>query len=892
MSTNEKRGDQQPPATRTEPPGNESTTETIELGFQLETLLAELSQRFLSTEDHGFDEAIRYGLRRAAAIGRADRSFHIGMPQNESDPVSFLEWCGPVVSSRSEFPSAQDRERFPAFATRLLKGEMVCVPVVAEMPDTFQHERDAMLAAGIRSYLLLPALAGDRLVGILGLHCVENERHWSEREIALLRLLADLFTGAVRRKRDDAALRRSEARFKALAENSRDSICEIGTDGEILYASPAYAELLGHTRAELEGRNFFDPVREEDREQLRRGIDDASCGNFRDTIAYRTQHRDGSWLDLETSAQGFSSAAGEARLVAVTRNVSERERNRRIVERQFEMEKRVAALSRAFVDIDPSAIGEAIRTRLADAAAIAGAEYSWMYSVGPESDSDRRLYEWVDASSEGERPAPPPARLSGLNWALPRLLAGEELNVARLGDLPPEAEVERAALQERGIRSLLGIPLLSQRRLIGFMGFETTTREQHWSKATVTLLRLVGEIFVSALRREQVAVELERSRGQLLQSQKMEAVGRLAGGIAHDFNNHLAVMLGNARYVLAEMEGRPELREALGDLQRSAEHCAQLTRSLLAFSRRSPVRVQVIEVADVMAGVAELVKPLLPSSIQFEVHPGEPDNFVEADPTQLRQVLVNLLVNARDAMPEGGKVVARARRRCIDSADASRLGLPRSGEYIELAVRDTGAGMCSETKSRIFEPFFTTKEMGKGTGLGLATAYGIVQQSLGGIEVESHPGAGTVFRVLLPRTADGPDEDPPSPDADPLPGSETLLIVEDEPALRRLVARSLRSAGYRVLEATDGIEGLEVAEHEYGQLDLLITDLVMPRMGGTELAAKLQATLPELRVLFLSGHAEPTAPPASAVARAARFLQKPFATDALLAEVRLLLEGT
>jgi signal transduction histidine kinase/CheY-like chemotaxis protein len=508
--------------------------------------------------------------------------------------------------------------------------------------------------------------------------------------------------------------------------------------------------------------------------------------------------------------------------------------------------------------------------------------------MDPRGLASHRRYDW---SRQGS-PSPPlelPASADPFSFAISELTQGRELNLPRVEDLPETAAAEREDLLRRGVRSALVLPLLSARKIVGLMGFEVMSHERSWSREEVTLLRLVGEVFVSALRREQAELELERSQQQLLQSQKMEAVGTLAGGIAHDFNNHLAVMLGNARFVSDQIDAGEEVRDALRDLQRSAEHCAQLTRSLLAFSRRTPVTIQVIAVRDVLSAVADLVRPLLPSSIRFEVAAVDPADAVRADATQLRQVLINLVVNARDAMPEGGRLRLSSRRRGVSLQEALENGLPKAGTCVEISVSDDGCGMPEDVRSRVFEPFFTTKGLGQGTGLGLATAYGIIQQCGGRISLETEVGRGTTFRVLLPLSPGATPSLEPVPELDPGPGSETLLLVENEPAVRRVVARILRRRGYRVLEAADGQDALELRETLQDGIDLLVTDLVMPRMGGAELAQKLRAAEPDLRVLFLSAHAERRDASPDLEIPGARFLPKPFEEEALLRELRFLL---
>jgi CheY-like chemotaxis protein len=348
-------------------------------------------------------------------------------------------------------------------------------------------------------------------------------------------------------------------------------------------------------------------------------------------------------------------------------------------------------------------------------------------------------------------------------------------------------------------------------------------------------------------------------------------------------------MLGNARYLLAEVAGSPEAVDAVTDLKRAAEHCAQLTRSLLAFSRRSSVSIRSLDVGRAIAEVEELLRPLMPSRVQFEVDVAHGVDRVGADPTQLQQVVVNLAVNARDAMPEGGRLVITARNQMLDAARAAQLSAPTPGAYVEIAVADTGVGIDPAVRSRIFEPFFTTKAQGKGTGLGLATVYGIVQQSGGAIAVESEPGRGATFRVWLPcsgtpllaeERADGRSIES---------GRARVLLVEDEEAVRRWIARTLRERGYTVVEARDGFEALAAAESGHLSFDLLATDVDMPRISGTELARRLTGRRAELPVLFFSGSSQEQLEGPGSCVPDSRFLQKPFSAEALFAALQALL---
>jgi two-component system cell cycle sensor histidine kinase/response regulator CckA len=322
-----------------------------------------------------------------------------------------------------------------------------------------------------------------------------------------------------------------------------------------------------------------------------------------------------------------------------------------------------------------------------------------------------------------------------------------------------------------------------------------------------------------------------------------------------------------------------EVARALGDLHRAAQHCAQLTRGLLAFSRRTPASPRALDVSAVIDEVQELLRPLVPSSIDFQLVDRHAGARIVADPVQLQQVVVNLVVNARDAMPDGGELRLVVSTHDVSPAEASTLGIA-AGRYVELAVSDTGVGIDPSVRSRIFEPFFTTKEPGKGTGLGLATCYGIVQECRGAIDVRSEPGRGTTFRVLLPESRSIAAESEATALGAVPRGRGAVLVVEDEAGVRRALARALREGGYEVLEAGDGEEALELASAR--RFDALVTDVDMPRLGGIDLARRLASERAPLPVLFVSGTAVESLQSTRGPVARFQFLGKPFSDAALL----------
>jgi PAS domain S-box-containing protein len=395
---------------------------------------------------------------------------------------------------------------------------------------------------------------------------------------------------------------------------------------------------------------------------------------------------------------------------------------------------------------------------------------------------------------------------------------------------------------------------------------------------------------VSELRRSQQA--LQRMEEQFRQSQRLEAVGRLAGGVAHDFNNILTAISGHSSLLAESLAPDDPRREDVEGIRTAAQRAAALTRQLLAFSRKQVLQMRVLDVNEVVRALDTMLRRVIGEDIRLDLVLASDLAPVRADPGQLEQVIMNLAVNARDAMPGGGRLTIETANVALEEPDAAAPSALPSGPHVMVSVADTGVGMDAETQSHIFEPFFTTKEVGKGTGLGLSTVYGIVKQSGGSIWASSEPGRGATFRIYLPPVHE-PVESPDvaaAPVSRPSGGHETLLLAEDDPGVRQIVSDALAQQGYSVLRAPDGQTALEIARAHPGVIHLLLTDLVMPGMTGRGLAEALRAERPGVRVLFMSGYTDDAVVRQAVLDTGLPFLQKPFTPGALAAKVRAVLD--
>jgi len=464
----------------------------------------------------------------------------------------------------------------------------------------------------------------------------------------------------------------------------------------------------------------------------------------------------------------------------------------------------------------------------------------------------------------------------------------------------PDLDPEHAASTRRmGYRGLLTVPAKIGDRVVGVLSF-LTTREEGFSAEDMAIATAFASHAAIALENSRLLLESRRAydelaetQGQLEQAQKMDAVGRLAGGVAHDFNNLLTVILGRTDILLHPLKPEDPMRRGIELIQRTAGRAAELTRQLLAFSRKQVLEPIVLDLSAVTTDMKDMLGRLIGEDIALLTAPMPGLGRVKADRGQIEQVIMNLAVNARDAMPQGGRLVLETANVDLDDEYVRRHVGARPGPHVMLAVSDTGTGVPREIHAQIFEPFFTTKEQGKGTGLGLATVYGIVKQSGGYIELDSELGQGTTFRIYLPRLdAEVAPVDQSARPVVPAGGTETILLVEDEEGVRELARDILRASGYTVLEARNGAEALLLCERHQGPLDMLLTDVVMPRMSGRELAERLAPLRPDLSVLYMSGYTDDAVIRHGVLGAGTAFLQKPFTPAALVLRVRETLDLT
>jgi PAS domain S-box-containing protein len=652
-----------------------------------------------------------------------------------------------------------------------------------------------------------------------------------------------------RRRAAESALRESEANYRRLIESMNDGLAAQDEHGQFTFVNDRFCQILGRERSALVGHVVTEYMRVDARKTHDARMAERRLGAA-ESYEIAWLRSDGTEVTTIITPQILRDARGEyCGSFAVVTDISARRDTELALRRS---ERRLAMLM-------SNLPGMAYRCR-----------------NDPE---------WtMEFVSEG--------CLSLTGYPSSDLLNNRALSYADL--IHPDDregvwdEVQRGLAAKRPFRLTY--------RIIARGGEERWVWEQGQAAfdADGQLEALEGFI-TDITERKRAEEERERLAAQLRQSQKMEAVGQLAGGVAHDFNNILTAILGNVELALAELQRRfPEeapLLEELGQIERSANRASMLTRQLLAFSRRQVAQPQIVDLNRTLAEVENMLRRLLAENIVLDLQLSSDLRSVHIDPGQLGQVLLNLVVNARDAMPDGGRLTVATTNVVLESDTVGLHGGSQTGPHVLLTVSDTGCGMDAETVEHIFEPFFTTKPPGQGTGLGLATVYGIVQQAGGSIAVDSQPERGTAFRVYLPAVdAVAPATAAPAPmGAAASGGDETILVCEDDETVRGLTAQMLRDAGYQVLAAVDGPAALEMAAAFDGPIHLLLTDVIMPDMNGRELADVLREQRPGLRTLFVSGYTADVIAHHGVLDDGLELLEKPYRRQALLERVRRIL---
>lgn len=487
---------------------------------------------------------------------------------------------------------------------------------------------------------------------------------------------------------------------------------------------------------------------------------------------------------------------------------------------------------------------------------------------------------------------------------------GEALLVPKLDldQLRRQATPEIARLYEPiGIHSMLVVAMRARGKTIGLLSIfrfvaDSSSLDEHdqhlaqmladHAALAIANSRLYDNARRELAERERAEKSLSEAEEKLRQAQKMEAVGRLAGGVAHDFNNLLSVILSYSEMMMMEMRVGEPMRDDLKQIREAGQRAAALTRQLLAFSRQQVLEPRVLDVNEIIRTTEKLLQRILGEDVELNLVLDPALRACKVDPGQFEQVLMNLVVNARDAMLRGGNLTIETSNTVLDSDYAQSHPESRVGPHVVLAVSDTGIGMDKPTQARIFEPFFTTKPKDRGTGLGLSTVYGMVKQSGGSVWVYSEPGKGTTFKIYLPSVFEESERSlPPAASNAKMGGTETVLLVEDDPQVRMVARTVLRRAGYNVLEASNGGEALLTCEQHGADIQLLITDVVMPRMSGRELAERLKQIRPVMRVLFMSGYTEDAIVRHGLVQSGINYLQKPITPDSLLRKARGVLDA-
>ncbi|MEP6635662.1 MAG: ATP-binding protein, partial [Acidobacteriota bacterium] len=593
--------------------------------------------------------------------------------------------------------------------------------------------------------------------------------------------------------------------------------------------------------------------------------------------------KDGRYITVEVNSRLVLKDGVAVGIQGIARDITQRKKSENRLSAQYGV---TSALAQS------NTITEAAAKILETLGETLGWEYGILWMVDREAHVLRFCESWQGLGEEGrelESVSSDSVFAPGIGFPGRVWLEGELLWIADVGDVSDVSFPRANFASSVGLHGFCAFPIRLHAEIMGVLElFSRSTLTLEPDPELIAMMVTIGSQIGQFIERKRVEEALGESEEQLRQSQKLEAIGRLAGGVAHDFNNLLTVIGGYSSILLAKLPPESPHRASLAEIKKASDRAGGLTRQLLAFSRKQILQPKILDLNVIVSDLEKMVRRLIGEDIDLLTIANPVLGKVKADPGQIEQVLLNLIVNARDAMPEGGKLTIETRN-VVLSEDYSQRHATDAGPYVMLVVSDTGCGMDSVIQPRVFEPFFTTKGSGKGTGLGLSTVYGIVKQSGGNVLVYSEVGLGSTFKIYLPRVDGLKDEDAV---AEAVPqGTETVLLVEDEEQVRAILKQILHGLGYEVLVASTAVEALEISQDLKRDIKLMITDVVMPHMGGRELAERLLMIRPGLPVLFMSGYTDDAVVRHGLLDGKPNFIQKPFDSASLGRKVREVLDS-
>jgi PAS domain S-box-containing protein len=817
--------------------------ETLRRRIDLEQIISSISTEFVQLAGCEVDAGINRTLERIGEFAGVEYAFVLQFSP-EGLASSTHEWCAPGLPSQRAAFQGMPLTTFPWSWEKLKRGESLQVPRLSDLPPEAAPEKETLISLGFQSFMAVPLLRGGEPLGTLGFTSTREGKPWAPEDFALLQVLAEIFVNALTRRQAEAALKESEAKYRLLVSQVPAVVFKGYADWSVDFFDNKIEALTGYSKAEFDARQvkWCEVIHPEDLEAARKVFLEA----LKTTRSYVREHRirkktgEISWV--QGRGQIFLDAQGKVDYVSgLLFDISE---HKQAEEALKEKERFLAGIFNSIQD------GLSV----------------------------------IDTDFNILRVNPALARV----YVRARPLAGKKCYQAYKGREEPCPVCPARRTLETGRAAFEVMPKEKDGEIRGWLEFYTFPWKDPGSGQLKGVINYIRDI----TDRKQAEEALRRSEEQLRQAVKMEAIGRLAGGVAHDFNNIMTAIRGHGELLLQNLEAEDPCRGDMAHILQAADRAASLTRQLLAFSRQQVCQPRVLDLNAVVENLDKMLKRMIGEDVDLVFVPGPELGRVRADPGQIEQIIMNLAVNARDAMPGGGKLTLETTNVELDREYARDHPEVTPGPYVLLALSDTGVGLDAEAKTHLFEPFFTTKDPGQGTGLGLSTVYGIVKQNQGHISVYSEPGQGATFKVYLPRVA-GPGEaveaTPPAPPLDR--GSETILLVEDEDLVRQVVRRMLERNGYQVLEAARGQEALRLSEDHPGPIHLVLTDVVMPGMNGRDTVTALLARRPEVRVLYMSGHTENAIVHHGMLETGLAFIQKPFKYEDLMAKVREILEG-